>query len=66
MDIRQPNMCPVHNMLNNLVYSASGTDICLTMADGRVLYEDGAYPTLDIEKTMFEADAAMKKILAAL
>ena len=66
VDIRQPNMCPVHNMLNNLVYSASGTDICLTMADGRVLYEDGAYPTLDIEKTMFEADAAMKKILAAL
>ena len=66
VDIRQPNMRPVHNMLNNLVYSASGTDICLTMADGRVLYEDGAYPTLDIEKTMFEADAAMKKILAAL
>lgn len=66
VDIRQPNMCPIHNMLNNLVYSASGTDICLTMADGRVLYENGAYPTLDIEKTMFEADAAMKKILAAL
>lgn len=66
VDIRQPNMQPVHNMLNNLVYSASGTDVLLTMADGKVLYEDGAYPTIDIEKTMFEADAAMKKILAAL
>lgn len=66
VDIQQPNMCPVHNMCNNLVYSASGTDICLTMADGKVLYEDGAYLTLDIEKIMFEAEAAMKKILAAL
>ena len=66
VDIQQPNMCPVHNMCNNLVYSASGTDICLTMADGKVLYEGGAYLTLDIEKIMFEAEAAMKKILAAL
>lgn len=66
VDIRQPNMQPVHNMLNNLVYSASGTDVRLTMADGNVLYEDGVYPTIDIEKTVFEADAAMKKILAAL
>ena len=66
VDIQQPNMCPVHNMCNNLVYSASGTDICLTMADGKELYEDGAYLTLDIEKIVFEAEAAMKKILAAL
>ena len=66
VDIDQPNMNPVHNMLNNLVYSASGTDICLTMADGKVLYENGSYPTLDLEKTIAEANAATRRILAAL
>ena len=53
-------------MLNNLVYAASGTDICLTMADGKVLYEDGTYPTIDIEKAVSEANAATQRILAAL
>ena len=48
-------------MLNNLVYSASGTDICLTMADGKVLYENGSYPTLDLEKTIAEANAATRR-----
>ena len=66
VDIDQPNMYPVHNMLNNLVYAASGTDICLTMADGKVLYEDGTYPTIDIEKAVSEANAATQRILAAL
>ena len=60
-------MYPVHNMLNNLVYSASGTDICLTMADGKVLYEDGTYPTIDIEKAVSRRQTRRRRgFLAAL
>ncbi|MBR6584167.1 MAG: amidohydrolase family protein, partial [Firmicutes bacterium] len=66
VDIDQPNMHPVHNMANNLVYSASGTDVVMTMSDGKVIYENGEYKTLDIEKTIFEAGLSTKEILAKL
>ena len=66
IDIDQPNMYPIHDLLNNLVYSASGTDVKMTMSDGKVVYEDGVYKTLDIEKTMYEAQEATKGILAQL
>lgn len=66
LDINQPQMKPVHNMINNIVYSASGSDVVLTMVDGKVLYENGEYKTIDIEKTMFEAEKATEKILKQL
>ena len=59
-------MQPVHSMLNNLVYSASGKDVRLTMVDGKVLYQDGEYTTIDLEKVMAETDNARKKILDSL
>lgn len=61
-----PWMTPVHNMETNLVYSAQGSDICLTMVDGIVLYQDGEYPTLDIEKIKANARASTQRVLARL
>ena len=61
-----PNMHPVHNLLNNIVYSAAGSDIVMTMADGKVLYRDGEYTTIDIERAIFEAEAATEGILKQL
>lgn len=66
MDISVPNMRPVHDMATNVVYSASGSDIVLTMCDGKVLYRDGEYPSLDVEKAEAETEKACKKILASL
>ena len=66
IDISQPNMHPVHNLINNMVYSCSGKDVVLTMVDGKVLYDDGEYTTIDIEKTIFEAQKSTEKILERL
>lgn len=66
IDISQPNMHPVHNLINNLVYSSSGKDVVMTIADGKVLYDNGEYTTIDIEKTIFEAERSTKKILERL
>ena len=66
VDIDKPNMYPVHDLLNNLVYSASGTDVVMTMSDGEIVYENGEYKTIDIEKAVSEADAAVKDILSRL
>ena len=66
LDIDQPHMVPIYHLANNLVYSASGSDIVLTMVDGRILWQDGEYKTIDIEKTMAEAQNAAFRILKQL
>lgn len=65
LDLNQPNMHPIHNLLNNIVYSADG-NVLMTMVDGNVLYKNGEYYSIDIEKTIFEAEKATKSILAKL
>ncbi|MCL1808270.1 MAG: amidohydrolase [Clostridiales bacterium] len=65
-DVSQPHMSPVHDILTNLVYSASGSDVVLTMSDGKVLYKDGEYKTIDVEKAMFETERSRARILSEL
>lgn len=60
------NMYPVHDLLTNIVYSADGGDIAMTMVDGKVLYRDGEYATIDVDKTIFETEKAKASILARL
>ncbi|MCB6994329.1 amidohydrolase [bacterium 210820-DFI.6.37] len=66
LDISGPHMHPVHDLLNNIVYSASGSDVILTMSDGKILYENGSFFTIDIEKTIYEADRMTREILRTL
>lgn len=66
VDLDVPNMQPVHDVMNNLVYSASGNDVCMTMVDGKVLYKDGEYTTIDIEQVIAETNIAKEKILKEL
>jgi len=66
IDCNRIYMKPEHDMLSNLVYSAQGSDVVMTVVDGRVLYRDGVYTTLDIEKITAEVVAANEKILNKL
>lgn len=66
LDIAQPHMHPIHDLKNNLVYSASGSDVILTMVDGKVLYDNGEFTTIDLERTIFEAQKATERTLAQL
>ena len=66
LDTSAPNMHPVHDMETNIVYAASGGDVSMTIIDGRVVYEDGRWPTLDVERTIFMVNAAKERILATL
>lgn len=66
VDISGPNMHPVHNLINNLVYSNSGSDVIMTLVDGKVLYEKGEYSTIDIEKTISQVEKATERILERL
>lgn len=66
MDVDKPFLRPVHDMITNIIYSASGSDIVLTMCDGKVLYKDGEFLTIDIEKTIAGVENATARILSKL
>ncbi|MCL2529221.1 MAG: amidohydrolase [Coriobacteriia bacterium] len=61
-----PWMQPVHSQRNNLVYSAQGSDVCLTMVNGRVLYSHGEYKTIDLERATAATSQAAREIVASL
>ena len=42
----------------------SHKDVTLNVCDGRVLYENGEYKTLDREKILYEVGAAEKRLYA--
>lgn len=62
IDLMRPSMQPIHNITKNLVYSGSKDCVQLTMVNGKILYEDGEFPTLDCEKIYREADAVVNRI----
>ncbi|MDR2156901.1 MAG: amidohydrolase [Clostridiales Family XIII bacterium] len=66
LDVSAPHMHPVHDMCGNLVYSASGGEVTLTVADGRIVYETGCWPTIDVERAKIESERAVGRILGAL
>ena len=66
VDVDVPWMVPTSNMVTNLVYSAQGSDVVLTMVDGQVLYRDGEWLTIDIERVKFETARAREVVLARL
>ena len=46
------NCCPWNDPESDLIYSINGGDVTMTMVDGRVLYQEGRYFTLDPKAVM--------------
>lgn len=45
-----PNLVPRYDPYSHLVYAARGDDVELTMVEGRVLYRQGRFETLDADR----------------
>ena len=54
IDMSAVNNIPVYNYESALAYSVKTEDVCLTMIDGDILYRDGEYTTIDMERLKFE------------
>ncbi len=65
-DMDKPHLLPVFDSLANALYAAQASDICLTMVDGRVLYKDGEYLTMDIERVKHKAVELKEDVLRRL
>jgi len=54
VDFNAPNLTPCHDVEENLVFSAHGSNVCMNMARGKIIYENGEFLTLDLEKIRAE------------
>lgn len=65
VDTAKPGLYPVHNPVSTLAYSARGGDVSLTMVRGKVLYRNGVYTTLDIERIRGELRPILNRLFRA-
>ena len=65
VDFSAPHLIPCHNVLGGLVFSAKGGDVAMTMVNGKVLYQNGKFPTIDLPGLVSElSEYAMDKVFA--
>ena len=53
---------PHHNIINNIVYAAQGTDVETTVINGKIVYDKGEYKTIDLEKVKAEIMNIKKRV----
>lgn len=63
IDLKQPNMQPINDIPNNLVYSGSKQNVKLTMIHGSILYEDGKFNIGMTPGEIYKAAGAIQKRL---
>ena len=54
VDFSAPHLMPCHNVMNGLVFSAKGGDVAMTMVRGKILYQNGQFPTIDLKAVVEE------------
>ncbi len=54
VDFTRPNLIPRHDVASNLVYAAHGCDVVMNMCRGKVIYKNGEFLTLDMERVRRE------------
>ena len=54
VDFTAPHLMPCHNVTSGLVFGAKGSDVALTMVDGKVLYRSGRFETIDLPAVVQE------------
>lgn len=60
MDV--PHLRPSFAPLPTLLYSAQGSDVKMTMVDGKILYENGEFKTIDAQRVYHDVAAAVKRL----
>lgn len=71
MDVTGPQWCPMTSPLHNVVFAGDGSDVVLTMCDGKVVYDGAAapearWPGMDIERVKHEVSDRAKRIISEL
>lgn len=63
VDFDAPNLIPCHDVAENLVFAAHGSNVVMNMCRGKVIYKDGQFLTIDMERVKKElSDYAIPKL----
>ncbi|MEG0765575.1 MAG: amidohydrolase, partial [Pseudoflavonifractor sp.] len=54
VDFDRPHLMPCHDTISNLVYAAHGSDVVLNMCRGTIIYKDGVFLTIDLDRVKRE------------
>ncbi len=66
LDVTGPQWCPMTQPDYNVVFAGDGSDVVLTLCDGQVVYEDGSWPGVDLERVKAEVAARAERIISEL
>ena len=62
IDMDKPSMQPENNVVRNIIYSADNSCVKLTMINGRILYENGEFTTIDIKETIQKCNELLPEL----
>lgn len=66
LDLDRINTTPRYNVCDSFLYCANASNVTMTMVDGKILYENGEFLTLDIEKIKFDLNQIAKSSFGAM
>ena len=62
IDLSRPHLYPNFDTAALITCSAQASDVCMTMVDGRTLYENGEFKTLDAERVRADMERAVERL----
>lgn len=66
VDFSAPHMQPVHDPVSQLVYSATGMEVATVVCEGKILFHQGKFTTLNEKSVLEKAERWRKKIQQVL
>ncbi len=60
INLDAPHLYPALDEKALITYAAQSSDVCMTMVDGKILYENGEFKTIDTEKVYSDARKAVE------
>jgi 5-methylthioadenosine/S-adenosylhomocysteine deaminase len=66
VDGSRPNLVPRYDPYSHLAYTTRGSDVKTTIVDGRILFEDGRFTTLDPQRIEAAARQAAERVRTAV
>ncbi len=62
VNLDTPHTFPCHDIVETLVFSSRGDDVTMNMSRGRVIYKDGEFLTLDLDRVKSDVTQVLPKI----
>ncbi len=63
VDMDKPHFTPTFDPIAHMVYSGKGSDVSFTIVNGKILYEKGAFKTIDVEEVKQEVHIRAKRLI---